>query len=535
MTRQELEASVRARAWSIDGRRFAFQAPVDVADLHVGGYVSLGNGEAARLGQVLEIERVVVDSADIVGLVGEAAGTGARVAIVRGQGTILGAPGYPFHEAELARADRAHVLEWLEAVRPRRASLDVGAMLVEPDVRFALDAGGFDRHTFLCGQSGSGKTFSLGVILERLLLETSLRVVVLDPNSDFSRIAQLRADAADSPVAGRYRDAAADVVVRSASGRAADRLHVRFVDLDAVEQAAVLRLDPIADATEYAALLDAVAERTDATSVGGGSEDVASAMLAADDPVLQSLGRRMHNLGIDTWHIWSMGDAGSIQDLVAPGGPRCLVVDLGSLPTPGEQAIAAESVLATLWRNRTAREPVLVVIDEAHNVCPAQPSDRVTELATELAVRIAAEGRKFGIYLLVSTQRPQRVHELIVSQCDNLVLMRINAAADLRFISETLSFVPGALLDCSTSFTLGESLVAGKIASHPALVRFGPRIAAEGGSDVPSYLGDDQLSAPSSRPFASDRVPRRRAPEQHVGHVPAPFESTSTVIRPARP
>ena len=38
----------------------------------------------------------------------------------------------------------------------------------------------------------------------------------------------------------------------------------------------------------------------------------------------------------------------------------------------------------------------------------------------------------------------------------------------------------------ATSFRLGEALVAGKIASHPAFVRFGPRIAEEGGGDVPA-------------------------------------------------
>ena len=48
-------------------------------------------------------------------------------------------------------------------------------------------------------------------------------------------------------------------------------------------------------------------------------------------------------------------------------------------------------------------------------------------------MRIAAEGRKFGLYLLVSTQRPQKVHPNVVSQCDNLVLMRLNSAADLAY------------------------------------------------------------------------------------------------------
>jgi len=50
----------------------------------------------------------------------------------------------------------------------------------------ALPSG--DRHTLLRGQSGSGKTYSLGVILERLLIETDLRLVILDPNSDFVRL-----------------------------------------------------------------------------------------------------------------------------------------------------------------------------------------------------------------------------------------------------------------------------------------------------------------------------------------------------------
>ena len=182
---------------------------------------------------------------------------------------------------------------------------------------------------------------------------------------------------------------------------------------------------------------------------------------------------------------------------MGPDGPRCLVVDIGSLPTPGEQALAAEAVLAALWRRRADREPVLVVIDEAHNVCPRSPLDAVTALSTELAVRFAAEGRKFGLYLLISTQRPQRVHELVVSQSDNLVLMRMNAAGDLAYLSETLSFAPRALLDRAMDFRQGEALIAGKIASHPTFVRFGPRIAEEGGSDVPASWAGTTAGAPA--------------------------------------
>ena len=78
------------------------------------------------------------------------------------------------------------------------------------------------------------------------------------------------------------------------------------------------------------------------------------------------------------------------------------------------------------------------------------------------------------------------MNELVVSQCDNLVLMRMNAAADLAYLGDTLSFAPRPLLEGAMEFRQGESLIAGKIASHATFVRFGPRIAEEGGSDVPT-------------------------------------------------
>jgi len=246
----------------------------------------------------------------------------------------------------------------------------------------------------------------------------------------------------------------------------------------------VLRLDPIADREEYGALVDLLDGGIESASAGVG--ELASRLLDAPDPATRGLGARIRNLGLHRWPIWSGGDAGSVQDLVQTGGPRVAIVDLGSLQTPGEKAIAAESVLAALWRRRSAREPILIVIDEAHNVCPREPGDPVTALASAHAARIAAEGRKFGLYLLVSTQRPQRVNELVVSQCDNLVLMRMISASDLAHVRELLAVAPAALVERAATFRGGESLVAGKIASHPTFVRFGPRVSEEGGADVPT-------------------------------------------------
>jgi len=156
------------------------------------------------------------------------------------------------------------------------------------------------------------------------------------------------------------------------------------------------------------------------------------------------------------------------------------------LPAREEQSLVAAAVLGDLWRRRHERKPVLIVIDEAHNVCPAEPADQLTAQAAEHAIRIAAEGRKFGLYLLVSTQRPQKIAENVLSQADNLVLMRLNSLADTAFTQEVFSFVPPSLIDRAVTFRQGEALIAGKISPQPALLRFGARISEEGGADVPA-------------------------------------------------
>jgi hypothetical protein len=469
--REALEASILPLATSVDGRRFGFQVSLHGLELQAGGYVAIETGDGAPLlGQVLSLDLQREDATALDHPVAGGA-EGARLhsrltlRVGRGEGVVLAGAGAPFHDAQIRAATPAEVAAWLDHSGGSKARLAVGELALVPGVPFTLDAGGFGRHTFLCGQSGSGKTYSLGVLLERLLMETRLRMVVLDPNSDYVRLGEVRPDA---PQANLYENAAKGVVVR----RGAD-IRVRFRDLSPAHQTALLQLDPIRDREEYAELVDLVSDER---------------VRSVDDlraSGAQALMLRARNLGVDRWGIWPGPDEPSLMGELTGDGPRCLVVDLGSLETREEQSLVAGAVLETLWRRRAEREPVAIVVDEAHNVCPALPEGPLTALATEDAIRIAGEGRKFGLYLIVVTQRPIKVHENVVSQCDNLVLMRMNSAADLDRVSEIFSFVPPGLIERATTFRQGEALVSGKVASHPALIRFGARITQEGGGDVP--------------------------------------------------
>ena len=365
--REALETAVLPLATSVDGRRFNFQVSLHGLEFEPGGYVAIEGNGARRLGQLLSLELRHQDAT--------APGLGAvRVRAGGGEGVVLDGDGRPFHDADVRRATPEEVGAWLERTRPDGAQLDVAELALSDGVPFRLDADGFGRHTFMCGQSGSGKTYSLGVLLERLLMETNLRVVVLDPNSDYVRLGEPRVDD------DRYTDAAASVQVRGGSG-APEPIRIRFRELSPAHQAGLLRLDPLADRAEYGELLGLIED-----------DSIRSLEDLAKSPA-EDLKLRARNLGIDRFGIWPGPEGESLLDeLVSPTGPRCLVVDLGALGTREEQTLTAGAVLERLWRERARREPVAIVIDEAQNVCPAEAADPLTALAMEDAIRIAGRG-----------------------------------------------------------------------------------------------------------------------------------------------
>lgn len=353
-------------------------------------------------------------------------------------------------------------------------SLRIGTTIDDPSTAALLDARRFNRHTFWVGQSGSGKTYALGVVLEQLLLRTELPMLVLDPNADFTRIRETRtsADPSDADLI-----AATDIRVFRSGTAPGERLHVRYSDLAAASKAAVLQMDPIADGEEYNVLLhsDADARTFDAHAT-------LAALRASGDASQARLANRMENLQVLEWDLWSRG-AASVTDTLDER-PRATVLDLGGFTHPAEPKVAALAVLEHLWAHREERRPLLIVIDEAHNLCPPHPQTTVERALVEQLVQIAAEGRKFGLWLLLSTQRPTKIHANVLSQCDNLALMRVNAPRDLAEIADVFGFADEETIRRSAGFAQGQALFAGGFVAGPTLVQMGERLTEEAGGDV---------------------------------------------------
>ena len=447
----------RAQAFSIDGRVFEFEAPIDQV-LPLGGYVEISDGSRTFLGHVSAERATTLDPASP-----RIAGSGQIVGAVEPNGAVSAADAGPFGGATIEPARPAAVQSHLARGKPNLARLTIGDARPHGTVPAILHPAGFTRHTFMCGQSGSGKTYAMGVVLGRARTVDEVGI----PEGEQQRT----------------RDRLDEIAPRvQVFGGDALPLRVRFGRLTVRQQAMVLGLDPLADAEEYDVARRIVSEFG---SRDYGLDDLRDRAAQSDEPAARRLLLRIENLGLVNLGIWAPRGENAVGDLLDEDW-RALVFDLGSLTTPRERSIISAGVLATLWEQRRQREPLLIVVDEAHNVCPQDPTDSSQSLSTDHMIAIAGEGRKFGLYLMLATQRPQKVHVNVLSQCGNLLLMKMNSLTDIRALIDAFSFVPPSLIDMSNGFGLGEGVAAGPITNGAMLFKTGERYTPEGGADVPT-------------------------------------------------
>lgn len=160
---------------------------------------------------------------------------------------------------------------------------------------------------------------------------------------------------------------------------------------------------------------------------------------------------------------------------------HCVVFNLNPLDGALWSAVV-EDILAQLWENRDARRATIILIDEAHNFAPEGTLG--DERAGLTIRRIAAEGRKYGLWLLLASQRPQKLNANVISQCDNLIVMRLSSQYDIEHVAGSYGAIDRNMMQLTAGFKSGSALVVGRLVKAPTLLRFRERKMPEGGGDI---------------------------------------------------
>ena len=163
------------------------------------------------------------------------------------------------------------------------------------------------------------------------------------------------------------------------------------------------------------------------------------------------------------------------------------VVNLSSLDEDGIDAIVSHylrRVLSSRKDNKAKgkgglRYPVILVIEEAH-VLLSKDSNTLTK---HWAGRIAREGRKFGVGLIIVSQRPKGIDENILSQMTNKIILKMVEPSDKKYILEASDNLSEDIVEGLSSLDVGEAVIVGNIVRIPAIVKIDKFEGKLAGSD----------------------------------------------------
>ncbi|MBS7650884.1 MAG: ATP-binding protein [Candidatus Bathyarchaeia archaeon] len=376
--------------------------------------------------------------------------------------------------------------------------LYVGRLINRPDVPVYISASGFKRHLAIIAQTGAGKSYCAGVLIEELL-ENGATLIVIDPHADYVFLSRIQTPE------GSLRHPLADYMTvfrnPSSTGRYSESeiqniqpFEVAFQDLDYYE------ICDIAGISEkFVRLQEAIriaVEKLNSMKRRYTPQDLINELnnlSRSEDENIDSGVKRAaiaasRRIRLLLW-LKIFGAATTPLSLLLK--PMHLsIIDLSGLNDKTMDYVAYR-ILNDLYDLKTGRSeyvdlkdfryPIYIFLEEAHKFIPEDGST----LTSEIINRIAAEGRKFGLFLTLITQRPSKVHPDTLSQCNSQIVMKLTNPEDQDAIRRSSERLSHQLVRDLPGLNVGEAVIVGEVTSTPVMVKVRQRKTLEGGSDIP--------------------------------------------------
>ncbi len=375
----------------------------------------------------------------------------------------------------------------------------VGYLRAHPDVEVKLNVEELiRRHTAILAITGAGKGNTVAVISSRIL-DLNGSVIIIDPHEEYPELRNL------------FKTGSNPIVVFCPGGDRAKGYFPIYFRWNNFSTEEILDILEIREASTYQrALVQEVLARLD-----GKEWDLADFEQVMDEFVLgdsslseeerkeyqkqtkRYIGPRFaikdHIKGIREKEILNKVNETPIFEeksasLVSKG--QITVICLSGLPIRFQQVIVGRISkkvyeAGVAWRRNFADTPQLpsptfLIIEEAHNFIPADGGSKSTAPIS----RIAAEGRKFGIGLCIVSQRPNKVDQNVLSQCNSQIILKIVNPRDQTQIENSCEAISNELMQDLPSLNKGEAIIVGSCILLPALVKIEKFWGTLGGDDI---------------------------------------------------
>ncbi len=387
-------------------------------------------------------------------------------------------------------------------------SLELGQYTIDESATAYLDGNKFfQRHAAILGSTGSGKSWAVASILESAAKLPSANLVVFDLHGEYRKLSYAR----------HLRIPGPDELGTSSEGL----LYLPYWLLNVEEMQSMF-----IDRSEFSAhnqvmvFQDAVIEEKKSTLRNEGENEVLNA-LTLDSPVPFSLKKVIESVrllneemisgtrGLKQGHFFGqfsrlltrlnskLSDkrygflfnapaseheydamanlAVKLMDYSKKGG-QIKIIDFSEVPAdilPIIVGIVARILYQIqFWTAHDKRRPLALVCDEAHLYLPKKDAPNpVEKRALEAFEKIAKEGRKYGVALIVISQRPSDISPTILSQCNNVIALRLTNAEDQNTVRKLLPETLESLLEMLPIMDIGEAFVVGDAVLLPSRIK----------------------------------------------------------------
>ncbi|ACN17951.1 conserved hypothetical protein [Desulforapulum autotrophicum HRM2] len=383
------------------------------------------------------------------------------------------------------------------------------------------------EHLAVLAMTGSGKSYTVGRIIERLVALNNGSVVVFDPHGEYGKalakgklhfsdeieqVEDLR-DQKTLPqiknMIERLQEVGAGIQVytpqhESFRHKYAGKNHCLALQFDRFEMDDVAEILPGLTEPQQRVLDVAIrywrhADRQEPRDInrlryflGDGLEEIkgwddlsdaeAKALNGRSAAVASMKLSRVLNEA-QSFYSATMAEPTDIYQMVGrPGNKkgRLAVVDLQGLSDTAKQVVCgllSSEILRAASSKTDPLRPCFLIYEEGHSFAPAGGK----AVSHRIIKKIAGEGRKFGVGFGIVSQRPSKLDADVTSQCNTLITMRLKNPDDQRFIAKASDMVSKADLDELPNLSTGEALVCGRSIPAPLLVKVGVKALVHGG------------------------------------------------------
>lgn len=401
--------------------------------------------------------------------------------------------------------------------------LELGRFVLDPDaVAIANGDKFFQRHAAILGSTGSGKSYAVALILERAFARKFPNIIVFDMHGEYvsmesaitgskskpePQIAQVFKIAGpgdlDSPTKSSLflpywllnRDEMLSMILERGDSNAPNQIarftsHVWDLKAETLKTekkdkiAATFTVDsPIPyDLKELVARLESDNTEEVASKVAGKTKagDWAGKLTRLIGHLKVKIEDRRYGFmfkpptGAQKYD-WLAGQATRLL-ASEPGKPGIKIIDFSEVPSdvlPVVTAVFARLLYdVQFWMESKERTPFVFICDEAHLYLPKKDdADAVEKQSLYVFERIAKEGRKYGVSLLVVSQRPSDVSRTILSQCNNFLVLRLTNDEDQNVVRRLMPDSLAGVLDALPMMDTGEGILLGDAVLLPVRIR----------------------------------------------------------------